>query len=162
VEARATPTVNTVGGLSDPIARVGADGPAPKGPVRDVLAEAHPGMRSSLSTLLNHEPDMHVIADAADADSAIHLLVARPDVLILDYKIAGKPSEARFRALMATNATADSRIVITTTEDSRQLALHALDAGATAVVLKDKAPTDLAQAIRSAAQGHRYISPDIR
>jgi two-component system, NarL family, response regulator NreC len=129
-------------------------------PVRVVLAEDHPLMRSSLRQLLEHEQDVEVIAEADDLESVLrHVRDYRPHVLVLDLTLSGgSGSEAIGQLRDRAPAT---EIVVLTMEDNPVFVQRAFIAGALGFVLKDLADSELPEAIRAAARGEEYISPRV-
>jgi len=135
----------------------GAD--AADGSIRIVLADDHAAMRQSLRRLLDGESDIDVIAET-DSFGAVHAQVRarRPDVLVLDLGMPdqGSAIEALERLSRELRGTA---VVVLTTNDDPAWARRALDNGATALVLKEMADSDLPAAVRGASRGERYLSP---
>jgi two-component system response regulator NreC len=129
-------------------------------PIRLVLADDHASVRRSLRLLLGGESDVAVIAEAADLPSAVRELRGNsPNVLLLDLHMRGGPGIETIRRLRAQ--APETEIVVVTMEQSPVFAQQALEAGAMAYVLKDRADTELAEAVRCAARGLEYVSPHI-
>ena len=129
-------------------------------PIRLVLADDHASVRRSLRLLLGGESDVAVIAEASDLSSAVReLRGSSPNVLLLDLHMRGAPGIETIRRLRAQ--APETEIVVVTMEQSPVFAQQALEAGAMAYVLKDRADTELAEAVRSAARGLEYVSPQI-
>ena len=129
-------------------------------PSRLVLADDHASVRRSLRLLLGGESDVAVIAEASDLSSAVReLRGSSPNVLLLDLHMRGAPGIETIRRLRAQ--APETEIVVVTMEQSPVFAQQALEAGAMAYVLKDRADTELAEAVRSAARGLEYVSPQI-
>ncbi len=125
-----------------------------------VLADDHTIVRSGLHLLLDAEPDLEVVAEASDAEEAVRKVLAyKPSVIVLDLSMPGGSSlEAIPRMLAASPATA---VVVLTMEDEPRFAREALRVGALAFVLKEAADTELVEAVRLAAQGQRYLNPQL-
>ena len=129
-------------------------------PIRLVLADDHASVRRSLRLLLGSESDVAVIAEASDLSSAVReLRGSSPNVLLVDLHMRGAPGIETIRRLRAQ--APETEIVVVTMEQSPVFAQQALEAGAMAYVLKDRADTELAEAVRSAARGLEYVSPQI-
>ncbi len=131
------------------------------GPIRIVLADDHAAMRQSLRRLLDDEADIDVIAETDSFGSVLdHVRAQRPDVLVLDLgmPIRGSGIESLARLSGELHGTG---IVVLTTNDDPLWAQRALDNGATALVLKEMADSDLPPAVRGAWRGERYLSPSI-
>ena len=125
-----------------------------------MLADDHTIVRHGLRMLLEAEPDMHVVAEAADAEEAARKVLAyKPRVLVLDLSMPGGSSLGAIpRMLRSSPHTA---IVVLTMEDEPRFAREALRAGALGFVLKEAADTELVAAVRAAASGQRYLNPQL-
>jgi two-component system, NarL family, response regulator NreC len=129
-------------------------------PIRLVLADDHASVRRSLRLLLGSEPDVAVVAEAADLAAAVReLRGSSPNVLVLDLHMQGAPGIETIRRLRAQ--APKTEIVVVTMEPSPVFAQQVLDAGAAAFVLKDRADTELPEAVRAAANGLEYVSPHV-
>lgn len=137
---------------------IGTD--APTDPITVVLADDHTIVRSGLRMLLDAEPDLEVVAEAADVDEAVRRVLAyKPSVIVLDLSMPGGSSlEAIPRMLEVSTRTA---VVVLTMENEPRFARAALRAGALGFVLKEAADTELVQAVRAAATGARYLNPQL-
>ncbi len=128
--------------------------------IRVLLADDHELMRRSLHLLLAGERDIEVIAEAHDPPSVTEQVdLHRPEVLVLDLRLSGASSIDTLRAL--SDRAPETKSVVLTMEESPVFAQHALAAGATAVVSKDRADEELPEAIRVAARGEIYLSPRV-
>ncbi len=128
--------------------------------IRVVVAEDQAMVLGALAALLDLEPDLHVIGQAADGLSALSL--ARdlaPDVLVSDIEMPGATGIEVAAALR--DAGAPTRVVIVTTFGRAGYLRRALAAGVRGYLLKD-APSDvLADAVRRVASGGRAIAPEL-
>jgi DNA-binding NarL/FixJ family response regulator len=129
-------------------------------PVTLLLADDHPIVRQGLSTLLKAEPGFEVVGEAADGLSALRLAERlQPDVLVLDLMMPN------LGGLEVTRRVArqlpQTRVVVLSMHSHEAYVAEALAAGATAYVVKDAGAQELLTAIRSAAEGNRYLSPSI-
>lgn len=125
-----------------------------------VLADDHTIVRSGLRVLLDAEDGVQVVAEAADIDEAERKVLAyKPSVLVLDLSMPGGSSLAAIPDLQA--ASPGTAIVVLTMEDEPRFAREALRAGAFGFVLKEAAESELLQAIDAAANGLRYINPQL-
>ncbi len=123
-----------------------------------VLADDHNVIRAGLRTLLEAEPDLRVIGEAADAHGATKLVEDRlPDVLVMDLQMPGAEPRADVPRLRA--AAPATAIVVLTMQTDPRAARDLLRAGASAFVLKQAAERNLAEAIRAAAAGGSYVDP---
>ncbi|HVW47564.1 MAG TPA: response regulator transcription factor [Solirubrobacterales bacterium] len=123
-----------------------------------VLADDHNVIRAGLRAMLEAEPDLRVIGEAADAAAAAKLVEdRRPDVLVLDLNMPGAdPREdiPRLRELSPHSA-----IVVLTMQSDPRTARDLLKAGAAGFVLKQAAERNIGEAIRTAAAGGSYVDP---
>ena len=126
--------------------------------VRLVLADDHTVVRSALRMLLEAESNLEVVAEAGDADAALRYVRGhRPDVLVLDLNMPGRPS-LEILPQLATEAP-DTAVVILTMQSEPEFARRALQAGVRGYVLKEAADTELVQAVLAAAAGETYLQP---
>ena len=134
--------------------------PRPVSPIQVVLADDHQGMRRSLRLLLDREDGVEVIAEAADLATVVrHVHGHTPHVLVLDLSLPNGSSIETIRRLRAQ--VPQTEIVVLTMEQSPLFAQQALDAGAVGFVLKDRADSELAPAVRDAAAGGEFVSPQV-
>jgi two-component system response regulator NreC len=128
--------------------------------IRVVLADDHAPMRRTLRLLLEGEDDVEVIAEAGDPASLMrHIDARQPRVLVLDL---GMPDGSSSEAIgQLRERLPEMQIVIVTMEESSMFAQRALAAGAIGFVLKDRADEELLEAIRLAARGERFVSPQL-
>jgi two-component system, NarL family, response regulator NreC len=123
-----------------------------------VLADDHTVVRRALRLLLEEEPGFEVVAEAEDADGAIRYLRGhKPDVLILDLNMPGRPSLEAIADMH--EASPQTRIVVLTMQQEPAFARRALQQGVLGYVLKEAADDELVQAVRSAAAGETYLQP---
>jgi two-component system response regulator NreC len=123
-----------------------------------VIADDHAVVRSGLKMLLDAEPDLEVVAEAGDVESAIRYVRGhKPTVLVLDLHMPGEPSLPALPTLR--EASPDTQIVVLTMQDDPAYAREALRAGAIGYVLKEAADAELVQAVRMAARGETYLQP---
>jgi two-component system response regulator NreC len=108
--------------------------------------------------LLEAEPGFEVVAEAGNADDAIRYARGhKPDVLILDLNMPGRPS---FDAIgEIREASPETEVVVLTMQDEPAFARRALQAGVRGYVLKEAADSELVQAVRSASVGETYLQP---
>ncbi len=129
-------------------------------PIRVLLADDRSVVRRSLRMLLDGEDDVSVVAEAGDI-AAMHAAIASqtPKVLVLDLQMPNGSSIEMIRALR--EQAPGTEVVVLTMDASPVFAQQALDAGAIAFVLKDHAELDLSEAVRDAAAGEEYVSPQV-
>jgi two-component system, NarL family, response regulator NreC len=127
--------------------------------IRIVLADDHAAMRESLRLLLDGEADIDVIAETDSLQAVIgHVRARHPDVLVLDLGMGDRGSG--IQALDRLHGEArDTHIVVLTMNDDPAFARRALDNGATGLVLKEMADSDLPAAVGEGARGGGAVSP---
>lgn len=129
-------------------------------PIRIVLANDHPLVRSSLRQLLEREEGFRVIAEAANAREAVLLADYRsPDIVVLDIQLPDVSGIAAARRIASKNTSARILFVTALTDD--EYLAEAFRAGARGYVLSDAAQTDLIPAVHAAAEGRYFVSPGI-
>lgn len=125
-----------------------------------VLADAHEMVRDGLRLVLEREDGIAVLADVPgplEAEAALH--AGDPVVLVLDPGLPGAADLAPVAALHG--AFPDTAIVIVAVQSDPELAGEALRLGASAYVLKSAPAAELVRAIRLAAGGGTYLSPEL-
>ena len=128
--------------------------------VRVLLADDQPLIRAGFRMLLEEQPDITVIGEAADGAEAIRLARQfRPDVVLMDVRMPGTDGIEATRRIIAE--TPESRVLVLTTYDLDEYAFTALRYGASGFLLKDARPADLTDAIRAVASGDAVIAPGI-
>ncbi|MEU3553267.1 response regulator [Streptomyces fragilis] len=130
-------------------------------PVRLLLADDHPVVRAGLRAVLETEPGLTVVAEAATAEEAV-ARAARGgvDVVLMDLRFGKGMGGAEATARITARPDAP-RVLIVTTYDSDADTLPAIEAGATGYLLKDAPPEDLAAAVRGAAAGRTTLAPAV-
>jgi DNA-binding NarL/FixJ family response regulator len=130
--------------------------------IRVLLADDQAMIRSGLRLILNDQPDIKVVAEAADGVEAVALArELRPDVCLVDIRMPRLDGLDVTRALAGPAVVAPLRVVIVTTFDTDEYVYGALKAGAIGFILKDAGPALLAEAVRAASNGDALISPAI-
>jgi two-component system, NarL family, response regulator DesR len=125
-----------------------------------MIAEDQTMVRQALVALLELEPDIEVVAQAATGDEA--LAMARkhgPDVAVLDIEMPGATGIEVAQRLQADRFA--GKVVIVTTFDRPGYLRAAMAAGASGFLLKDAPAADLAAAIREVAAGGRVVDPSL-
>ncbi|GAA3892715.1 response regulator transcription factor [Saccharothrix violaceirubra] len=130
-------------------------------PIRLLLADDHPVVRAGLRAVLETEPDLVVVAEAATAEEAVDRAQRGDvDVVLLDLRFGKGMTGAEATAAITARPDAP-RVLIVTTYDTDADTLPAIEAGATGYLLKDAPPEDLAAAVRTAAAGRTTLAPTV-
>jgi two-component system, NarL family, response regulator DesR len=126
--------------------------------MRIMIAEDQTMVRQALVALLELEPDIEVVAQAADGDEALAMARKfRPDVAVLDIEMPGLTGIEVASQLARSGF--GGKVVIVTTFDRPGYLRAAMTAGASGFLLKDAPAADLAAAIRQVAAGQRVVDP---
>ena len=127
---------------------------------RILLADDHRVVRAGLKLLLAEEPDFEVVGEAGDAGSVVRRCAElQPDVLVLDLGMPGPPTLQILPKL--AQRCPELAVVVLTMQADPAYAQASLRAGAMAFVLKDAADEELKRAIRAAARGQTFLSPEL-
>ncbi|UNZ21249.1 response regulator transcription factor [Streptomyces sp. 891-h] len=129
--------------------------------IRVVVADDQALVRRGFAMILRVHPDIEVVAEAGTGIEAIEATrLHRPDVILMDIRMPELDGlEATSRIL--EEADWDARVLILTTFDPDEYVYKALRSGASAFVLKDIRPEQLATAVRTVAEGGTLLSPSI-
>lgn len=129
-------------------------------PIRILIADDHYIVRMGLIAMVNTEPDMEIVAEAADGAQAITLFLKwNPDLALMDLRMpVTNGIEAILEIRKQNNA---ARILMLTALDGDEDIHKALEAGAAGYVLKDSTEEKLIPAIRAVASGQRWIPKDV-
>jgi DNA-binding NarL/FixJ family response regulator len=131
---------------------------APK--IRVFSVDDHPLLREGIAAVINHQPDMVMVAQASSGRDAIQQFREhRPDVTLMDLRL---PDISGIDALIAIRAEfPDARIAILTTFEGDVEIQRALAAGARGYVLKNMPPNDLVEVVRQIHAGKKRIPQEI-
>jgi DNA-binding NarL/FixJ family response regulator len=130
--------------------------------IRVVVADDQEIVRTGLTMILNAEPDIEVVGEAADGRRAVELAQRlRPDVCLFDIRMPGMDGIEATRRLAGPDVTDPLAVVVITTFDLDEYVYAALRAGARGFLLKDAGSALLAQAVHAAASGDALIAPSI-
>jgi RNA polymerase sigma factor (sigma-70 family) len=122
-----------------------------------ILSDDHNVVRQGIKALLAAEPDMNVVAEAADALNTIKLVRQhKPDILVLDLMLGGM--DGIDVVSQVVDCSPKTSVVILSMHSNEAYVVRALKAGAMAYVLKECSAEELVTAIRTAVSGKRYLS----
>ena len=127
--------------------------------IRVLVADDQPLVRAGLTSLLNGEPDIEVVAAVPDGEQAVEAAQRlRPDVACLDIRMPGTDGIAATRQLCGPDVADPIPVLILTTFDIDEYLFGALEAGASGFLLKDAEPDDVIAAVRSVAAGQGTLA----
>ena len=130
--------------------------------VRVIVADDQEIVRTGLRMILNAQPDIDVIGEAAVGRQAVELARRlRPDVCLFDIRMPGIDGIEATRSLAGPGVEDPLAVVVITTFDLDEYVYAALRAGARGFLLKDAGAALLAQAMHAAANGDALIAPSI-
>lgn len=125
-----------------------------------LVCDDHELFREGVKTILNSQPDIRVIGEAADGEQSVEQAIQLdPDVVLMDISmpvLKGFDAVRRIR-----KARPNIKVLILTVSDDEDLVARCLDAGAAGYVLKDSPPLQLVYAIHTVLQGQQFLSPKV-
>ncbi len=128
--------------------------------VRVVIADDQNMVRAGFRSLLNAEPDIEVVGEAADGEQAVAAVLRyRPDVALMDIRMPELDGIAATRRLVELST--ETRILVLTTFDLDEYVFEALRAGASGFLLKDAPAEELVAAIRALEGGDALLAPAV-
>ncbi len=128
--------------------------------IRIVLADDHTVMRSGLRLLLERQPNLTVVGEAADGREAVTLAAEHhPDVVVMDIAMPNLNGVEAARQIV--NHNPQTAVAILSMHSDESYVIRSLKAGARAYLLKDSAEADLIEAIRAISTGKSFFSPAV-
>ncbi len=126
--------------------------------IRVLLIDDQSLLRMGFRLILEAEPDIEVVGEAADGATGVSMASAlRPDVVLMDVRMPGMDGIQATASITAAGPA--SKVLILTTFDLDQYVFAGLKAGASGFLLKDAPPADLLTAIRTVAAGDAVLAP---
>jgi DNA-binding NarL/FixJ family response regulator len=130
--------------------------------VRIVIADDQAVVRSGFRAILEDEPDLEVVGDAADGLAAVEVARGRDaDVVLMDIRMPRLDGLQATRRLAGPDVQHPIDVIVVTTFDLDDYVFGALRAGAAGFLLKDASPETLTAAIRAVANGQGLIAPEV-
>ncbi|GAA1958166.1 response regulator transcription factor [Catenulispora subtropica] len=130
--------------------------------IRILLADDQANIRAAFRMVLDAQPDMQVVGEAADGAAAVELTRhLRPDVVLADIRMPRVDGLEVTRLLAGPEAAEPVRVIVVTTFDLDEYVHTALRHGASGFLLKRSGPTLLIEAVRAAVAGDTLISPQV-
>jgi DNA-binding NarL/FixJ family response regulator len=128
--------------------------------IRVLVADDHYVVRMGLIALVNLEPDMEVVGEAADGNQAVEMFQRfNPNLVLMDLRMPMKDGISATREIRAANPHA--RVLMLTTYDGDTDIHRAIEAGAQGYVLKNSTGDKLIPALRAVAAGEKWIPKEI-
>jgi two-component system NarL family response regulator len=123
-----------------------------------LLVDDHALLRTGVANIINQEPDLDVIAEAANGQEGVEAFrTRRPDITLLDLRMPVMEGVEAVRQIRAIDPQA--KVIVLTTYDADEDIARALHAGAKAYVLKDISADALVTCIRDVLAGKTYLAP---
>jgi DNA-binding NarL/FixJ family response regulator len=130
-------------------------------PIRVLIADDHPVVCRGLASIIQTEPDMAVVGQAANGELAVQMFRAhKPNVTLMDLRMPAMDGVEAIRTIRSENA--DASIIVLTTYQGDENIYRALKAGAQSYLLKGMEDVELLTAIRNVHAGRRYLPQPIR
>ena len=127
-------------------------------PAQVLIADDHALLRTGVANIINQEPDLHVVAEAANGVEAIAAFERyRPDVTLLDLRMPVMEGVEAVRHIRERDPHA--KVIVLTTYDADEDIARALQAGAKAYILKDISADALIACIHQVLDGRTYLAP---
>jgi two-component system NarL family response regulator len=128
--------------------------------VRVLIADDHAVVRSGLRSILDHEADIEVVGEATDGHQALEQAQELlPDVILMDINMGDWDGVTATRRVR--NSVPSSRVIVLTNYDEDNLVFSSIRAGASGYLLKEVSGHQLANAIRTVADGFSLIYPSV-
>lgn len=131
--------------------------------IKILIVDDHQLVREGIKRILEEEKDFQVVGTAADGKSAIEMAKStHPDVVLLDVAMPDMDGVEVTKRLLKKGVKTSLRVIILTMYADEHYAARLLRMGATGYIVKDSAPAELAEAIRTIHGGGRFISASLR
>lgn len=132
------------------------------GTVRVMIADDQALVRAGFRALLDAQPDVTVVAEAADGREAVRLAAEHaPDVVLMDIRMPVLDGLAATRAIASDPLLEGVRVVVLTTFAEDEYVFEAIRSGASGFLVKDTEPAELVHAVRVVAGGDALLSPGV-
>lgn len=137
--------------------------PRPLSPlIRVVLADDQVLVRAGFRALLDAQPDIEVVGEAADGERAVaQVRELRPDVVLMDIRMPVLDGLAATRRITEDPTLGEVKVVMLTTFELDEYVFEAIRAGASGFLVKDTEPEELLRAVRAVVAGDALLSPGV-
>ena len=132
-------------------------------PIRVLLADDQALLREGLRMMIDAQPDLQVVGEAADGSEAVTLATRlEPDVIVMDIRMPIMDGVVATRRICAARGGSEPpKVVVLTTFDLDEYVVTALQAGASGFLLKDAPPADIVAGIRVVHAGDALLAPSV-
>ncbi|WP_394554442.1 response regulator [Agromyces sp. MMS24-JH15] len=129
-------------------------------PIRILVADDHPIVRAGIVGLLESDPDLAVVGQAADGAQAVALAEAEhPDLVLIDLRMPVLDGAAATRAIIEAGTAA--HVLVLTTYDTDEHIVSAIEAGASGYLLKAAPQEEILAGIRAVVAGETVLAPSV-
>jgi DNA-binding NarL/FixJ family response regulator len=130
--------------------------------LRVLIVDDQALVRAGFRMILESQPDIEVVAEAADGHEAIRAAqLHTPDIALMDIRMPNLDGIAATRTITSPDSARPTRVVILTTYDLDEYVFDALAAGASGFLLKDVPPEELIYGVRTVAHGEALLAPSV-
>ncbi|MEU3655196.1 response regulator transcription factor [Streptomyces sp. NPDC032161] len=130
--------------------------------IRVLLADDQLLVRAGFRALLDAQPDIGVVGEAADGEEAVRLVrELRPDTVLMDIRMPLLDGLAATRAITGDTALNGVKVVMLTTFELDEYVFEAIRSGASGFLVKDTEPDELLRAVRAVVDGDALLSPGV-
>ncbi|MFF9651074.1 response regulator [Streptomyces sp. NPDC014622] len=130
--------------------------------IRILLADDQLLVRAGFRALLDAQPDIGVVGEAADGEEAVRLVrELRPDTVLMDIRMPLLDGLAATRAITGDTALNGVKVVMLTTFELDEYVFEAIRSGASGFLVKDTEPDELLRAVRAVVDGDALLSPGV-
>jgi DNA-binding NarL/FixJ family response regulator len=130
--------------------------------LRVIVADDEPLVRQGMRLVLELEPGLEILGEAADGREAVDLVRRhRPDLALLDVRMPGMDGIEAARVICAEPDFRETRVVVLTTFADDELLVAAIRAGASAYLLKSMPPDEIRSSVRVVAEGRAMLAPSL-